>query len=118
KLGKAFSETIESGPMAYTLFMIGLDFGLGPSYEVVIVGYPGAKDTKAMIDVIRKTYSPSKVVLTKGKDDDEITEIADFTKGQSSIEGKATAYVCLNHICNLPTTDINKMLELLSPDNS
>ena len=118
KLGKAFSETIESGPMAYTLFMIGLDFGIGPSYEVVIVGDPGAKDTKAMIDAVRKNYSPSKVVLTKGKDDDKITEIADFTKGQSSIEGKATAYVCLNHICNLPTTDINKMLELLSPDNS
>jgi len=118
KLGKAFSETIESGPMAYTLFMIGLDFGIGPSYEVVIVGDPGAEDTKAMIDAVRKNYSPSKIVLTKGKDDDKITEIADFTKGQSRIEGKATAYVCLNHICNLPTTDINKMLELLSPDNS
>jgi len=119
KLGQAFSETIESGPMAYTLFMMGLDFGLGPSHEVVIVGDPESDDTKAMIDAIRKNYSPSKVVLLRGKEDaPEITEIADFTKGQSSIEGKATAYVCLNHVCNLPTTDVNKMLELLSPDNS
>lgn len=118
-LGNAFSETIESGPMAYTLFMMGLDFGLGPSYEVVIVGDPESEDTKAMIDAIRKEYSPSKVVLLKEKEEDaEIIEIAEFTKGQSSIEGKATAYVCLNHVCNLPTTNINKMLELLSPDNS
>lgn len=115
QLGKAFSETIESGPMAYTLFMIGLDFGLGPSYEVVIVGDPEAQDTKAMIDAVRKNYNPSKVVLTKGTDSDEIIEIAGFTKSQSSIDGKATAYVCLNQICNLPTTNMNKMLELLSP---
>lgn len=117
KLGKAFSETIESGPMAYTLFMMGLDFGLGPSYEVVIVGDPEAQDTKTMIDAVRKNYSPSKVVLTKASDIDEITEIAGFTKSQSSIDGKATAYVCLNQICNLPTTDINKMLESISPED-
>ena len=119
QLGKAFSETISSGPMAYTLFMMGLDFGLGPSYEVVIVGDPEAENTKSMIEAIRKSYSPSKVVLLRGKEENaEIIEFADFTKAQSSIDGKATAYVCLNHVCNLPTTDVNKMLELLSPDNS
>ncbi len=117
KLGKAFSETIQSGPMAYTLFMTGLDFGLGPSYEVVIVGNREDKDTIAMIEAIRKTFNPSKVVLLKGiEDDSEITEIAQFTKGQKAIDGKATAYVCLNHVCNLPTNDVNKMLELLSPE--
>ncbi len=119
QLGKAFSETISSGPMAYTLFMMGLDFGLGPSYEVVIVGDPKAEDTKSMIEAIRKSYSPSKVVLLRGKEENaEIIEFADFTKGQSSIDGKSTAYVCLNHVCNLPTTDVTKMLKLLSPDNS
>ena len=119
QLGKAFSETISSGPMAYTLFMMGLDFGLGPSYEVVIVGDLEAENTKSMIEAIRKSYSPSKVVLLRGKEENaEIIEFADFTKAQSSIDGKATAYVCLNHVCNLPTTDVNKMLELLSPDNS
>ena len=119
KLGKAFSETIERGPMAYTLFMTGLDFGLGPSYEVVIVGDPQADDTKAMIEALRKTYNPSKVVLLRGKEkDSDITTVAEFTKGQLAIDDKATAYVCLNHVCNLPTNDVNKMLELLTPDKS
>jgi hypothetical protein len=105
--------------MAYTLFMTGLDFGLGPSYEVVIVGDPLAEDTKIMLEAIRKAYSPNKVVLLRGTEkDSEITEIAEFTKGQSRIDGKATAYVCLNHVCNLPTTDVNKMLELLAPEKS
>jgi hypothetical protein len=105
--------------MAYTLFMTGLDFGLGPSYEVVIVGDPDAEDTRAMLEAVRKTYSPNKVVLLRGTEkNSEITAIAEFTKGQTTIEGKATAFVCLNHVCNLPTTDVNKMLELLTPEKS
>jgi hypothetical protein len=117
ELGKAFSQTVERGPMAYTLFMTGLDFGLGPSYEVVIVGNPKTEDTKATIDAVRNTYNPNKVVLFKNTtDDSELIEIAPFTKGQSSLDGKATAYVCLNHVCNLPTTEIKKMTELLKPE--
>ncbi len=115
-LDKAFSETVEGAPMAYTLFMSGLDFGLGPSFEVVVVGDSGDEDTKQMIGAIRKTYSPNKILLLKGKEDNpQITEIAEFTKGHVSIDGKATAYVCLNHVCNLPTNDVDKMLELLNP---
>jgi len=43
----------------------------------------------------------------------EIAKLAEFTKNQPSIEGKATAYICTNYNCQPPTTDINKMLELL-----
>jgi len=31
-----------------------------------------------------------------------------------SINGRATAYVCMNYNCKLPTTDIDKMLQLLN----
>jgi uncharacterized protein YyaL (SSP411 family) len=44
----------------------------------------------------------------------EIEHIAPFTKNLTSIDGKATAYVCLNHTCKRPTTDTRTMLELLN----
>ena len=44
----------------------------------------------------------------------EIAKLAEFTKNQSSIDGRATAYVCMNYNCKLPTTDIDKMLQLLN----
>ncbi|HEV8713991.1 MAG TPA: hypothetical protein VGX03_14335, partial [Candidatus Binatia bacterium] len=58
---------------------------------------------------------PNKVVLLKPTEqkEPEITRLAQFTKYQSSRDGKATAYVCLNYNCKLPTTDVTKMLELL-----
>jgi uncharacterized protein YyaL (SSP411 family) len=41
-------------------------------------------------------------------------KLVPYTKSQSAVNGKATAYVCRNFACELPTTDINKMLELLN----
>ena len=115
----AFSNTIAQAPMAYTQFLCGLDFGIGPSYEVVVVGDPEKEDTKAMLRALNKDYSPSKVVLLREPEDDGgITTIAEFTKGQAQLEDKATAYVCLNYVCKLPTTEVDKMLELLKADKS
>jgi uncharacterized protein YyaL (SSP411 family) len=114
KLAKAFSQSVEQAPMAYTQLLSSLDFAIGPSYEVVVAGDPASPDTKEMLSALRKKYVPNKVLLFKGGDAEGITTIAEFTKGQSAIGGKATAYVCLDHVCNLPTTDLSKALELLS----
>ena len=117
-LGSAFSNTIAEAPMAYTQFLSGLDFGIGPSYEVVLVGDPGKEDTITMLKALNGDYTPNKVVLLREPGDDpDITAIAEFTKGQAQLNSEATAYVCLNYVCKLPTTDADKMLELLTAEN-
>jgi hypothetical protein len=115
-IGTFFSNAVKQYPAAYTQLMVALDFGVGPSYEVVIVGNSQAEDTEAMLDALRKQFIPNKIVLLRPteKETHDIASIAEFTKGQSSLDGKATAYVCLNYECKLPTTDIVKMLELLN----
>jgi hypothetical protein len=115
KIGRAFSEAINQSPSAHTQLMLAVDFMGGPSYEVVIAGKSGAKDTKAMIGALREHFVPNKVVLFRPTEEEspEIIRLAEYTKYQSSIDGKATAYVCLNYNCKLPTTDSEKMLELL-----
>jgi uncharacterized protein len=116
KIGRAFSGSVKQSPSAHTQLMVALDFGIGPCYEVVIAGSATAEDTKSMVRVLRTRFLPNKVVLLNPGEQksSEIAQLAEFTKNQSSIEGKATAYVCLNHNCKLPTTDINKMLKLLN----
>jgi uncharacterized protein len=42
-----------------------------------------------------------------------VKQIAHFTASQNVIDGKTTAYVCVNYKCNLPTTDVEKMISLL-----
>lgn len=119
KIGHAFSNMVRQFPGVFTQLMVALDFALGPSYEVVIVGNSQSEDTKAMLNAIGRQFVPNKVVLLRPteKESPDITRIAEFTKNQSSLGSKATAYVCLNYVCNFPTTDINKMIELLNAKN-
>ncbi len=113
ELANAFSGIIARSPSNHTQLMIALDFAVGPSYEVVIVGDPDA--SREMLGKLRSEYIPNKVVIMKPADDEspEITKIATFTKSQRGIDGKPTAYVCMNFNCKLPTTDPDKMLALL-----
>jgi len=116
RIGSAFSGSVKQLPSAHTQLMVALDFGIGPCYEVVIAGKAQAKDTKAMAKALRTSFLPNKVVLLNPgeRESPEIAKLAEFTKNQSSIGGRATAYVCMNYNCKLPTTDINKMLQLLN----
>ena len=96
--------------------MSAVDFALGPTYEVVIVGDQRATDTKEMLATIHGHFLPNKVVILRPTDQNfpEIDYITRFTEDYTSVDGKATAYVCLNYSCKLPTTDRSTMLELLS----
>jgi len=116
KIMIAFSKDVKSVPSGYTQMMVGLDFGIGPSYEIVIVGNPEAKDTKEMLNSLRKHFIPNKVVLLRPSDQEapDIIRLAKFTEYQSSFDGKATAYVCLDYACKMPTTDTKEMLKLLN----
>ena len=116
KIMLAFSKDVKSVPSGYTQMMVALDFGIGPSYEIVIVGNPEAKDTKEMLNSLRKHFIPNKVVLLRPSDQEEpdIIRLAKFTEYQSSFDGKATAYVCLDYSCKMPTTDTEEMLKLLN----
>jgi hypothetical protein len=112
---RTFSNAVSQSPGAFTQLMVALDFALGSSYEVVIVGDPDAEDTKAMIKNLRKAFAPSKVVLFRPAEEAraDIISVAEFTKDLTRIGNKATAYVCRSFRCELPTTEAHQMLALL-----
>ncbi len=118
-IGKAFSVDIKRAPSTFSMMLLALDFEIGPSYEIVIAGKPEQEDTREMIEQIRKNFIPRKVVLLRGteKQSQSITELAPFTKYHEPLNGKATAHVCVDHNCKLPTTDLVKMMELLGENH-
>jgi uncharacterized protein YyaL (SSP411 family) len=113
QIGSSFSATIWQVPMSYTQMMTALDFALGPTSVVVIAGDAGAEDTKAMLAALKKEFIPGKVVILRTGEDSEILGIAEYTRDLTSIEGRATAYICKNYSCRLPVTDAGEMMELL-----
>jgi hypothetical protein len=114
-LERAFSKLIRKTPSGYTQFLSALDFRLGPSYEVVIAGKHEAADTGHMLEELWTYFIPNKVLVFRPEGTDpEITTLAAYTKMQVLIEGKATAYVCRNYECQLPTTEVDEMLKRLN----
>ena len=116
KIGRAFLGNVRQLPSAYAQLMVAVDFVLGPSYEVIIAGDSQADDTRQMLDAVRGIFVPNKIVVlySTGREPSSIGDFVPFIKDYSSKEGKATAYVCLNYNCQLPTKDVASMLELLS----
>jgi hypothetical protein len=114
-IGRAFSREVLRLPAAHTQLMVALDFLIGPSYEVVIVGKLESDHTKAMLKILRGQFLPNKIVLVRppGEGSLEITRIAKFTKDYTWIDGRATAYICYNHRCYPPLTDTEDILRLL-----
>ncbi|MDO8730785.1 MAG: thioredoxin domain-containing protein [Candidatus Omnitrophota bacterium] len=103
KLMETFGAQVSRQPSAFPQLLIALDFGIGPSREIVIAGPPKDPGTKQMLRLIRGPFSPNQVVTfhPPGKE------------GFSMLEGKPTAYVCENYACNLPTNRLEKLKELL-----
>jgi len=113
-ISSAFFGMISRAPAAYANFMIGVGFSLSKGHEVVIVGDPNAADTRAMLQALNRKFLPDTVVLLRSDGDHTLDKLAPFTKFQKSLDGKATAYVCQDFACNKPTTDINKVLKLVT----
>ncbi|MBF0541548.1 MAG: thioredoxin domain-containing protein [Nitrospirae bacterium] len=115
KIGMVFSKDVMQAPAQHSFLVSVFDFMLGTTYEVVIVGDPAKDDTKEMLAAIKSHFIPNKVIIFKDNNNQDITEIAKYTKGQTTKNGHASAYVCVNYACHEPTQDKSKMLDLLKP---
>jgi len=119
RIGRAFAGSVGQFPSAYTQFLTAVEFAIGRSYEVVIAGNADAEDAKALVRSLRQPFLPNKVVVFRpmGPESADIINIAPYTKDQTSLDGKATVYVCRNFACELPTADTQTMLGLLGVEN-
>jgi len=116
-LGRVFAEKIESTPIAYTQFLNAVDFGVGPTFSLVVAGDTGADDTNLMLNEVKKYYLPNKVLIFRPTDHypPKIDEYSNFIEWFDKFEEKATAYVCINKTCKPPTNDFQQVLEYLNP---
>ena len=113
---RAFCGEADAMPTAFTQFLCGLDFAIGPASEVIIAGKMDQTDAQALFNALRRNFVPNKIVIfhPEGSAQPDIETIAPFVHTHASINGQATAYVCSNFTCSLPTNDPEEMMKLLS----
>ena len=101
---EVFSEEVKKAPTAYTFMLLGVDFAVGPSYSVTLVGDPHEESMVKTLRALRSYYIPNMVISVRHP-----SEVLGFER----IGGKVTAYICRDQTCMPPTNDIQKMLEIL-----
>ena len=88
-----------------------------PGFEIVLSGDPEDDVMKSMLAIINKTYLPGSVTVLRPLHSKEIIKIAPHTEYQKPVNGRTTAYVCKNFICNRPVTDPDLLTKLLNTEN-
>ncbi|MHC4632080.1 MAG: thioredoxin domain-containing protein [Planctomycetota bacterium] len=117
--GKAielFSQQLKQSPAYSSAMLIALNFWIGPTQEIVIAGNSDTPETKQMLKLVYDRFLPNAVVLfhDHGEAGSAIEKIVPFIKSQTSIDGKATAYVCENYVCKKPINEIDDLDKMLS----
>lgn len=115
KLLQTFASDLEKSPTSAPAMLVALDLVRKKPVQIVIAGQPGADDTRALLAVVHKYAHDGQVVMLADAADGQkfLANHAEFYRSIAPLDGKATAFVCENFVCNLPTNDIEKLRELL-----
>ncbi|HET6449828.1 MAG TPA: thioredoxin domain-containing protein [Spirochaetia bacterium] len=100
-------EAAGTEPLSFSFLLCAADFAAGPTQEVVIAGEAGSPDTNEMLEALRRAHCPNATLVLRvpGPAGAEIARLAPFTAELEPVGGRATAYVCQDFACSLPTTD-------------
>jgi uncharacterized protein YyaL (SSP411 family) len=108
---ETFGGEVGYNPTAHSFFMSALLFSLQPTREVVITAR-SREDAQGMLDRINGSFVPfATFLLNTG--DEELHEIAPFTREQKMVEQKPTAYVCKDFTCLEPVTEVDALQGML-----
>lgn len=115
-LFNAFSAQIADRPSSYGQMLSAFDFALGPSKEIVIAVPSEDENIDEIINAVYERFIPNKVILLRpetGTAADDVVNISPFVEYQLPMGGQTTIYLCENHICKLPVSDLEKFQSLL-----
>jgi uncharacterized protein len=119
KTMKAFATQIERAPALAPQMLVALSWSRSKPKQVVIVGKADDAATQAMLREVYRHFVPHEVLILAdgGKGQQFFGDRVEFMKSVTETDGKPTAYVCENFVCQLPTTDLKALANLLSPQS-
>jgi uncharacterized protein YyaL (SSP411 family) len=112
----AFGARLKQAPSVMPQMMVALEFGLSKPKQIVIAGKPDAADTRAMLRVVHEHFIPNKILLLADGAGGQafLGKHLEFIQDVKPLDGKTTAYVCENYVCQLPTSDIATVQRMIT----
>ncbi len=105
KILAPLAEAMAEHPLAFGRLLCALDLYLAEPKEVALIGDPAAADTRALLEVVNRRYQPHLALALSRPGDVAAAQAIPLLRDRPAVDGKATAYVCQNFVCQLPTTE-------------
>jgi hypothetical protein len=99
------AENMASFPMGFGQWLMALDFYLGPTREVAVIGDPGDVATTALLQAICRKFRPDTIVVIRSPSDMTPISQMPMLLNRPQLGGLATAYICRNFTCSPPVTE-------------
>jgi uncharacterized protein YyaL (SSP411 family) len=99
----AFSSHLKSGGSGVPQMLVAQTFALARPREIVLAGARDDAAMSAMLTAIRRHFLPNAVLMMA----------SESAHPMPALDGRPTAYVCENYACELPTTDVSRLDDLL-----
>jgi uncharacterized protein YyaL (SSP411 family) len=111
----AFAARLQSDPEAVPALASALDFRLAPKKQILIAGDPKSQDTRELLKQVNSRFLPNKILLLAdgGAGQQQLARWLPFVTEAHRMKDRATAYICENYLCKLPTTDPEVVARLL-----
>jgi uncharacterized protein len=111
----AFEAELSRSALSLAQMLVALDALEAAPKQVVIAGKWDCPDTQTLLREVNHRYQPNAVSILAdgGSGQAYFNQKIEFLKEVHPIDNKATAYVCENFVCQLPTNDLAVMTRLL-----
>ena len=105
-------------PRSLPQMLVALDYYLSKPQQIIIVGDPEAPDTRKMLETVYQRFIPNKILAVLGVPESQegMAKYLPFAQDFTLMDNKATAYICIDYACALPTNDIRMVGRILDQD--
>lgn len=111
----SYSERLATSPANLPQMLVALDFSLAKPKQIVIASDAQSTGLPAMVDAAYSPYLANRVIMyADGATSQQfLAQGLSFLKDVTPLKSRATAYVCENYACQLPTSDLAEFAKLL-----
>jgi uncharacterized protein len=104
----AFGTALARRPSALPHMLAALDMHVGPMKEVVLVSPASATALAPFLAHLARAHLPNHVlaVATRGGAGSALADLVPTAADKTPMDERPTAYVCQDHVCKRPTTDV------------
>jgi uncharacterized protein YyaL (SSP411 family) len=116
-----YAKLLQQAPSAMPRMLVAIDLHLDEKpKQIVLAGDPAKEDFRRMHELVFQRYVPNRIILGAdgGPGQAFLSQRLTFMKDMGPKGGKATAYICENQVCDLPTNDLAVLEEQLTAANA